>query len=86
MFKESANTIITERLTQMDVTDKKQLIKFMEVQAAYKRARKMKGSIKQNKMKMEDIVAIAKEVRSRNAAKKKMTGSSLIPTLLSPFF
>ena len=71
MFKETANTIIAERITQMDSTDKKQLIRFIEMQSAYKRARQMKGTVKKNSIKMNEIVAIVKNVRSSNAAKKK---------------
>lgn len=71
MFKENANSYIAEQVTQMDETDKQQLIRFIEVQAAYKRARKMKGSVKSNDLRMNDIVAIVKKVRTENGRKKK---------------
>lgn len=71
MFKETADTFIAEQISQMDKADKKQLIRFIEMQAAYKRARRMRGSVKKNSLKASEIVAIVKKVRSNNAAKKK---------------
>ncbi len=67
MFKESPDSYISESLEKMTSTDKRQLLQFIEMQAAYKRAAKMKGSVKRNSMKMDEIVNIVRKVRKANA-------------------
>ena len=71
MFKESAEQFITESLGKMSEPDKRQVARFIEMQAAYKRARIMKGSVKKNEIPMSEVVDVIRKVRSQNAAKKK---------------
>lgn len=71
MFRESADAYISESLRQMDATDKKQVAEFIAMQAAYKRARQMKASVKTNALTSLEVVAIVRKVRKQHAAGKK---------------
>jgi hypothetical protein len=70
MFRESADAYIAERIEKMTPGDKKQLLTFIEMQVAYKRAAKMNTTVKGKGMKMEDIVAIVRKVRKAGARAK----------------
>ena len=70
MFKESSNSYISESIEKMTAADKKELLQFIEMQAAYKRAAKMKASVKRNSLKMTEIAAIVRKVRRTNARSK----------------
>jgi hypothetical protein len=70
MFKESADSYIFESIEKMTAADKKQLLQFIEMQAAYKRAAKMKSSVKRDSMKMDEIVSLVRKVRKTNARRK----------------
>lgn len=71
MFKESANNFISESLEKMNQTDKQQPVRFIEMQAAYKRARAMKASVKKNEIKMSEVADIVRKARHSNANRKK---------------
>jgi hypothetical protein len=70
MFKESVDSYISASVQKMTATDKKQLVQFIEMQEAYKRAAKMKTSVKRNSMKMSEIATIVRKVRRTNARSK----------------
>lgn len=70
MFKEPTDSYISESIEKMTAADKKELLQFIEMQAAYKRSAKMKASVKRNSMKMAEIAAIVRKVGKTNTRSK----------------
>jgi len=68
-FQSPTDERINEFVSNMDSSEKEQLLKALEIQAAYKKARKMKGTVKKNPLKMQDFVEIVRKIRSQNVRK-----------------
>jgi hypothetical protein len=80
MFRESADSFIAESIGKMTASDKKQLLKFIEMQAAYKRAAKMSRTVKAKAIRMEEIVAIVRKGRKSGAkTKNRLSDNSCQP-------
>jgi len=70
MFDKSTDSkisdLVQEMLTGMNEPDKKQMLKELELQKALAEAQSLKGSVKKNKLKMQDFVEVVRKIRKQN--------------------